>query len=209
MRKSAPGRTPTRPRRHVCDRRRASSGRRINRDQLAAVQAAAREANQLIDRRAFSWTDLFNRFEETLPGDVRIAAVPPQVDPQGRMLVAVTVISRRVEDLDGFIEALEKTRRVPGRAVPAGGGAGGRHVAVRHPGLLPPRRSGRPQADGPRRQRPRRPAPSASPGARRRRADEGAVRRWREAVPLSRVVRDYRRWLVAAGHRVWRSTSPC
>jgi hypothetical protein len=81
----------------------------INREQLAAVQAAAREANQLIDRRAFSWTDLFNRFEATLPGDVRIASVTPQLDPQGRLLVAVTVVSRRVEELDGFIEALEKT----------------------------------------------------------------------------------------------------
>jgi hypothetical protein len=81
----------------------------INRDQLSAVQSAAREANQLIDRRAFSWTDLFNRFEATLPGSVRIASVTPQVDQQGRMLVAVTVVSRRVEDLDGFIEALEKT----------------------------------------------------------------------------------------------------
>jgi hypothetical protein len=81
----------------------------INREQLTAVQAAAREANQLIDRRSFSWTDLFNRFEATLPGDVRIASVTPQVDQEGRMLVAVTVVSRRVEDLDGFIEALEKT----------------------------------------------------------------------------------------------------
>jgi hypothetical protein len=83
--------------------------RTINRDQLTAVQAAAHEANQLIDRRAFSWTDLFNRFEATLPADVRIASVTPQVDQQGRMLVAVAVISRRVEELDGFIEALEKT----------------------------------------------------------------------------------------------------
>jgi hypothetical protein len=81
----------------------------INRDQLAAVQAASREANQLIDRRAFSWTDLFNRFEATLPGDVRISSVTPQLDQQGRMLVAITVVSRRVEELDGFIEALEKT----------------------------------------------------------------------------------------------------
>ena len=83
--------------------------RTINREQLAAVQTAALEANQLIDRRAFSWTDLFNRFENTLPAEVRIASVTPQVDSAGRMLVAVTVVSRRVEDLDGFIEALEKT----------------------------------------------------------------------------------------------------
>lgn len=81
----------------------------INREQLAAVQTAAREANELIDRRAFSWTELFNRFEGTLPADVRIAAVTPQIDPAGRMLVAVSVISRRVEDLDEFIDALEKT----------------------------------------------------------------------------------------------------
>jgi hypothetical protein len=40
---------------------------------------------------------------------VRIASVTPQIDQAGRMLVAVTVVSRRVEDLDGFIEALEKT----------------------------------------------------------------------------------------------------
>jgi Tfp pilus assembly protein PilN len=81
----------------------------INRDQLAAVQVAAQEANELIDRRAFSWTDLFNRFEATLPGEARIAAVTPQVGNDGRMVVSVTVVSRRVEDLDRFIEALEKT----------------------------------------------------------------------------------------------------
>ncbi len=81
----------------------------VNRTQLAAVQVAAQEANRLIDQRAFSWTDLFNRFERTLPGDVRIASVTPQVDQQGRMLVAVSVQSRRVEDLDAFILALEKT----------------------------------------------------------------------------------------------------
>jgi hypothetical protein len=81
----------------------------INRDQLAAVQVAAQEANQLIDRRAFSWTDLFNQFEQTLPAEVRISAVTPQVDADGRMVVSVTAVSRRVEDLDRFIEALEKT----------------------------------------------------------------------------------------------------
>jgi Tfp pilus assembly protein PilN len=70
---------------------------------------AAEEANRLIDQRAFSWTDLFNQFEKTLPAEVRIAAVTPQIDANGRMVVSVTVISRRVEDLDGFIDALEKT----------------------------------------------------------------------------------------------------
>lgn len=78
-------------------------------DEVAAMQAAATEANLLIERRAFSWTDLFNRFEETLPADVRVAAVEPQLDTQGRMLIVATVYSRRVEDLFEFIERLEQT----------------------------------------------------------------------------------------------------
>lgn len=88
----------------------AATQKSLDRGDVSVVQAAAREANQLIDRRAFSWTDLFNRFEETLPTDVRISAVQPQVDDQGRMLVAMTVVSRRVEDLDAFIDRLEATK---------------------------------------------------------------------------------------------------
>lgn len=77
--------------------------------EVSAVTAAAREANELIDRRAFSWTDLFNRFEETLPADVRIVSVAPQVDRQGRMLVAVTVIARNQEAIEVFQDRLEQT----------------------------------------------------------------------------------------------------
>jgi hypothetical protein len=92
----------------------AATRKTLDQKEVSTVQAAAREANLLIERRAFSWTDLFNRFEETLPADVRIAAVQPQLDEQGRMLVAVTVISRRVEDLDRFIEQLEHTQAFRG-----------------------------------------------------------------------------------------------
>ncbi len=81
----------------------------LNRAEVEAVQAAAREANMLIERRAFSWTDLFNRFEETLPPDVRIVAVTPQMDNHGRMLVAVTIISRKAGDFETFIDRLQAT----------------------------------------------------------------------------------------------------
>lgn len=81
----------------------------LDREQLAAVEMRAREANQLIDRRAFSWTELLNQFQATLPPDVRITAVQPQIDQDGRMLVAVSVVSKRIEDIEAFIEALEET----------------------------------------------------------------------------------------------------
>lgn len=80
----------------------------INPTELETVASAAREANDLIDQRAFSWTELFTQFESTLPPDVRITAVQPRLE-KGVFIVGVAVEARRAEDIDAFIEALEMT----------------------------------------------------------------------------------------------------
>ncbi len=85
----------------------ASIRAQINPRELTTVAGAAREANAIIDRRAFSWTDLFAQFESTLPPDVRIMSVQPQQDRDGLFSVTIAVQARRVEDLDAFLEALE------------------------------------------------------------------------------------------------------
>lgn len=79
----------------------------VNATEMDAVRNAAREANLLIERRVFSWTELFNRFEATLPPDVRITAVEPQVDREGRLLISASVVSRRSEALSEFMDRLE------------------------------------------------------------------------------------------------------
>lgn len=79
----------------------------IDPQELRVVADAAREANTIIDQRAFSWTDLLAQFEATLPPDVRITTVQPRLDKGGEFIVAVGLEARRSEDLDGFIEALE------------------------------------------------------------------------------------------------------
>jgi hypothetical protein len=80
----------------------------INQEELEIVAAAAREANTLIDKRAFSWTDLLAQFETTLPEDVRVRSVQPRLE-RGMFMVSVTVEARRPEDVDAFVEALEQT----------------------------------------------------------------------------------------------------
>lgn len=93
------------------DRLRAEAARirtQIDPQELQSVSGAAREANAIIDRRAFSWTALFGQFEATLPASVRIKAVQPHAE-KGVFTVAVIAQARRVEDLDAFIEALEAT----------------------------------------------------------------------------------------------------
>lgn len=111
--------------------------------------AEARLANELIDRRTFSWTELLNRFETTLPDDVRIIAVRPKVDRNRTILLQINIVARDIEDVNQFLENLEhtgafarvlsheehpneqgqfdaqiETNYVPGRAPAAGGAAG-------------------------------------------------------------------------------------
>jgi len=88
---------------------------RIDPRELATISADAREANAIIDRRAFSWTALFAQFEQALPPDVRITAVQPRREQDGSFAVNIGVQARRVEDVEAFIEALEA--RTPFRDV--------------------------------------------------------------------------------------------
>ena len=80
----------------------------INQKELETVASAAREANGIIDRRAFSWTELLTQLEATLPDDVRITTVQPRLD-KDIFKVGLIAEARQPEDVAAFIEALEKT----------------------------------------------------------------------------------------------------
>lgn len=80
----------------------------IDARELEAVAAAAREANGIIDRRAFSWTELFTLVEATLPADVRITVLQPRLD-RDIFKVGMVAEARRPEDVSDFIESLEET----------------------------------------------------------------------------------------------------
>jgi hypothetical protein len=82
--------------------------RGIDPQALDTLTKAAREANRILDRRTFSWTELFNYLEETLPPDVRLVAVEPQVSDRG-VTVSLLVVGRRVADVDAFMENLERS----------------------------------------------------------------------------------------------------
>jgi len=83
--------------------------RSVDREALERVAVAAREANSLIDRRTFSWTQLLNQLEATLPADVKVQSIQPTTDRDGRLTVAMVVSGRRAEDIEQFIEQLEGT----------------------------------------------------------------------------------------------------
>jgi hypothetical protein len=77
--------------------------------ELEVVSVAAREANAIIDMRAFSWSDLLAQFEMTLPENVRITAVQPRVEKEGQFIIGIRVEAREIGDVEKFLEALEMT----------------------------------------------------------------------------------------------------
>lgn len=81
----------------------------LNPQELKAVSSSASEANTIIDRRLFSWTELFNRFEATLPDDARIVSVRPHIEKEGDVQLSMAVIARQYEDVHKFVENLEAT----------------------------------------------------------------------------------------------------
>jgi Tfp pilus assembly protein PilN len=81
----------------------------VDAKQIAAAAAQAKRANDLIDRRTFSWTELLNRLERTLPPEVRLTAVVPNQDRERGIVLGIAVVARGVDDINEFIENLEAT----------------------------------------------------------------------------------------------------
>jgi hypothetical protein len=82
--------------------------RSLDDKELTVISAAARQANELIDQRTFSWTSFFNHLEATLPPNVMLVSVRPAVE-RGATRVSMVVLGRTAEGIDEFIEKLEAT----------------------------------------------------------------------------------------------------
>ena len=83
----------------------------VSEEELEALRLSAAEANRLIDQRVFSWTELFNVIERTLPNGVMLTGLRPTGNA-GRMSLVIGVIGERVADIEEFIEQLEASGSV-------------------------------------------------------------------------------------------------
>jgi len=81
----------------------------VDTSQIASVALDASRANALIDRRMFSWSELFSRFESALPPDVRITSVSPTIGEDRRIVVGIAVVAGGVDDVDAFMRNMEKS----------------------------------------------------------------------------------------------------
>ena len=82
--------------------------RGLDQKQLAILSTAAKEANDLIAQRTFSWTELFNQIETTLPDDVMLMSVRPEIK-DGMTELHMDVQGRTEDTINEFWDRLEKT----------------------------------------------------------------------------------------------------
>jgi Tfp pilus assembly protein PilN len=76
--------------------------------ELEDLAAATVEANRLIGQRTFSWTEFLNLIEATVPPDVMLTSLRPNLDTDG-FDVLIGIVVQSVEAIDQFIEGLEAT----------------------------------------------------------------------------------------------------
>ncbi len=82
--------------------------RGVDQRELTVLAESAKEANHLIEQRTFSWTQLFNHLEATLPEDVMLTSVSPDF-ADGVTHVRMEIQGRGGDVIDNFWERLEKT----------------------------------------------------------------------------------------------------
>ena len=80
----------------------------VDPQQIEFASLEARQANDLIDRRTFSWTELFNKLESTLPDDVRITSFRSKVD-KGQIVLTIAIVARGAEDVSKFMDNMKST----------------------------------------------------------------------------------------------------
>jgi Tfp pilus assembly protein PilN len=67
--------------------------------------------NQLIERKAFSWTQLFFDLQERLPAQVRVLSITPAQRPDGRVAVDMRLGAATQTALIDFLKALEQGQK--------------------------------------------------------------------------------------------------
>jgi Tfp pilus assembly protein PilN len=76
--------------------------------QIEFTSLEARRANDLIDRRTFSWTEIFNLLESTLPDEIRITSFRSKVERE-QIILSITIVARGAEDVSSFLDNMEHT----------------------------------------------------------------------------------------------------
>ncbi len=96
------------------DRIRASAEAFLNRPENRTTRDESQALNELIERKAFSWTLVLENLEKVMPARVHLVSIHPELDPDNELTLKMTVagdsrdraieLARRMEDSRRFAQ---------------------------------------------------------------------------------------------------------
>lgn len=81
----------------------------LRQNQNAAVLDRGIFLNQLIQRKAVSWTRIFSDLSNVMPGDVRLVAVRPQIMGNNQVVLDMTLAAANSRPVINFLVKLEES----------------------------------------------------------------------------------------------------
>jgi type IV pilus assembly protein PilN len=103
------------------DRLRAEADKILNQPENRTTRDESRYLNELIERKAFSWTRVLENLEKVMPPRVHLVSISPELDEENELVLKMTVagdsrdraieLAKRMEESRRFVQTEIKTER--------------------------------------------------------------------------------------------------
>lgn len=93
------------------DRRRASAEEFLNRPENRSTRDESQVLNQLIERKAFSWTLVLENLEKVMPTRVHLVSINPELDEDNQLGLKMTVAGDSRDKAIELMRRMEESRR--------------------------------------------------------------------------------------------------
>ena len=93
------------------DRLRAEADRVLNLPENRTTRDQSRYLNELIERKAFSWTRVLENLERVMPPRVHLVAISPELDENNELALKMTVAGDSRERAIELARRMEESRR--------------------------------------------------------------------------------------------------
>jgi len=93
------------------DRLRAEADRILNLPENRTTRDESRYLNELIERKAFSWTRVLENLEKVMPARVHLVAIHPELDEENQLALRMTVAGDSRDRAIELAQRMEESRR--------------------------------------------------------------------------------------------------
>ena len=93
------------------DREKAQAEALLNRPENRSTRDRSQFLNDLFQRKAFSWTRVFEDLERIMPGRLHVVSIRPELAPDNQLAINLTVAGTSREHALALVEKMEASQR--------------------------------------------------------------------------------------------------